>query len=491
MAGKKRRGRKPKNTNKPEDEQVHAKVAKIDEEKAGQSTARASDPITPPPPVAPEVLQHAVKTYLRSHGHSAGEEDDSESETELLMQERRRTFENGMQGSVDKESEDDAAGQGVGEDEDELSTGGEEEEANSDVDELKTDPPKLDPPAPTKKPEPLVQKKKKNSPLSLKFSVPVNGANMAFTVLSTISYAELLSHLADTMSIAPKNVRVGYRFSLQARSNPFNHLGDANHWLELVVAARRLQETSKSKKEFVVELKDLVLPAAKAGKGAKKAEKKRKRGDSDSEEDSVTGTGDEIDGKKVRSKKMSGPQWVAKLEQDNACVEHGGHGCLKYVTGHVLLTNQDLSTWAIFLQNGYVSTTTPPLKLKVGDHKMTRTTPAPPPPPAAPAPAVPPPYHTPAPQPRTRYEDVASSPGDEVEDVTLFPRISNWLQELDSGARGHDGHEFTQFAADFEREKYIRIVDLVDMRGTAAKLFVTLGYFLTKVRECRRDRTGL
>ena len=108
-----------------------------------------------------------------------------------------------------------------------------------------------------------------------------------------------------------------------------------------------------------------------------------------------------------------------------------------------------------------------------------------------------PPYQTPAQAPKARYEEMPSSdPVDEVEDVTLFPRIKNWLQSLDDGMRGHDGHTFAQFAADFEREKYIRIVDLVDMRigdlkhlvpemaqGTATKL---LAYAAKDVGSIRR-----
>lgn len=56
-----------------------------------------------------------------------------------------------------------------------------------------------------------------------------------------------------------------------------------------------------------------------------------------------------MDGKKVRSKKQSLPQWVVTLESDNACNEHGGHGCLNYQSRHVQLTKQDLSTWALFM----------------------------------------------------------------------------------------------------------------------------------------------
>ncbi|KAJ7028813.1 hypothetical protein C8F04DRAFT_1289458 [Mycena alexandri] len=81
--------------------------------------------------------------------------------------------------------------------------------------------------------------------------------------------------------------------------------------------------------------------------------------ESEDESDEVAGDG------KAKSKPLSGPQWVAKLQKDNACAEHGGDGCLKYTTGHVPLLKPDLSAWTIFLQNGYTSTTTPPPKLSI------------------------------------------------------------------------------------------------------------------------------
>jgi hypothetical protein len=104
-------------------------------------------------------------------------------------------------------------------------------------------------------------------------------------------------------------------------------------------------------------------------------------------------------------------------------------------------------------------------------------------------------YQTPAPPQKSRYNNIPNS--DPIEDVTLFPRITPWLQELDNGPRGHDGHDFSQFAAEFEWEKYMRVIDLMDLNvgrltalapemahGTASKL---LSYASQDV-ECIRHK---
>jgi hypothetical protein len=63
-----------------------------------------------------------------------------------------------------------------------------------------------------------------------------------------------------------------------------------------------------------------------------------------------------------------------------------------------------------------------------------------------------------------RHDDnlPSSDPPEEIEDVSQFPLISDWLQQLDNGPRGADGHHFSQFVSFFERHKYIRICDIAD-----------------------------
>jgi hypothetical protein len=56
----------------------------------------------------------------------------------------------------------------------------------------------------------------------------------------------------------------------------------------------------------------------------------------------------------------------------------------------------------------------------------------------------------------------SSDPPEEIEDVSQFSLISEWLQELDNGPHGADGHHFSQFVPFFQHHKYIRICDIAD-----------------------------
>jgi hypothetical protein len=106
---------------------------------------------------------------------------------------------------------------------------------------------------------------------------------------------------------------------------------------------------------------------------------------------------------------------------------------------------------------------------------------------------------------RSRYDDIPSSdpPEEFGEDVTLFPRLSQWLVELDESRRGADGHNFSQFVHAFEQEKYFRICDVADLsvadicgiingiaQGTASKLvaYAKQDTELIRKKEKRRGR---
>lgn len=82
-----------------------------------------------------------------------------------------------------------------------------------------------------------------------------------------------------------------------------------------------------------------------------------------------------------------------------------------------------------------------------------------------------------------QHDTPSSDPMEELEDASLFPRLNTWLQNLDNGPQGHDGHDFASFAPSFEAEKYVRVSDIETLtveeiltvcpgmaRGTATKL---------------------
>lgn len=65
--------------------------------------------------------------------------------------------------------------------------------------------------------------------------------------------------------------------------------------------------------------------------------------------------------------------------------------------------------------------------------------------------------------PQRHFDIPSSDPIEELEDPTLFPRIGAWLQELDAGVRGSDGHNFSQYADSFEGNKFTRIFQLEEL----------------------------
>lgn len=100
-----------------------------------------------------------------------------------------------------------------------------------------------------------------------------------------------------------------------------------------------------------------------------------------------------------------------------------------------------------------------------------------------------------------RNEMPSSDPVEPMEDVTLFPRLEQWLTDLDNSIQGRDGHNFASFAPDFLREKYMRISDLdgltmsdvlemcSDMaRGTAKKIIDNAARECKDIRKKERQR---
>ncbi|KAJ7024597.1 hypothetical protein C8F04DRAFT_1301928 [Mycena alexandri] len=497
---------KPRKTRKASPKLPKLRILPLKAPVAGpsQSPARkaptSSPEITPPPPLPPKVLAAAVVKYHNSKTRSDGiereddSEEDSESEMETLLNTKRAqpatVFSDGVEIDELEDEEDKEQDTPEGADNDEGSS--EEEKAATESDS--------------------------DDEYKLKFSVPFEGAVTSLFVSPTIEYKELVSQLADMISIPPKAFRVAYRFSTDIRSTPFSHLSNSDQLRELFTSARKAQATTKSRTEFVVEIKDLEEAAAKTK--AKGKDKKRKRNVSDSEDS------DDIDADKIKKKKTkSMPQWVAELEEANTCAEHPGHGCLKYETGHVQLGKTDLSTWAVFMSKGYPSKTEPPPRLQVGGDKIpaeakATTVAAPPVTPTLPQmPGLPPQnlpmfgypyaqwlYQMPPPAftpvNKGHPAEVLSSLPEIVEDARLFLRLTSWLETLDSDqSHGSNKHDFAQFASDFERERYIRVVDLKGLvtedlkrlipeiaQGTAAKILAYAKADIKAIRKQERKR---
>ncbi|KAH7880330.1 uncharacterized protein C8R40DRAFT_1165285 [Lentinula edodes] len=350
------------------------------------------------------------------------------------------------------------------------------------------------------------------------FSVPVDDANEEFT--TPISWADFEYAVANTLGIAPRQVRVAYRFSTTPQSDClFNHVRNEAQLRELIKDAKVAQKAYaksrvKTKKKFIVVLKRTGEQSEKPGKdkdgkGKVKTLKKRKRSDSSEEE--------EEEG--MKTKVLSQVQWIAKISEDNHCPDHN-RICLKSITSHPQLKSADIATWALMNVAGWTSTTTPPPKLKL-DFASKRK-------PAAPAPttaSIPPgyPYHSlmhygyaaygapgfmqPPASPFKhrshlgRDEMPSSDPIESTEDVTLFPRLEQWLADLDNSPHGLDNHDFASFSPDFLREKYMRISDLDGLtlnelleicggmaRGTAKKVVKCAARECKVIRKKEKQR---
>ena len=48
----------------------------------------------------------------------------------------------------------------------------------------------------------------------------------------------------------------------------------------------------------------------------------------------------------------------------------------------------------------------------------------------------------------------------ELEDLMLFPQIAAWLQELNAGPHGADGHNFAQYGEPLEQKMFKHIFQL-------------------------------
>jgi hypothetical protein len=63
--------------------------------------------------------------------------------------------------------------------------------------------------------------------------------------------------------------------------------------------------------------------------------------------------------------------------------------------------------------------------------------------------------------------DIPTSDGlDNFDDPDLYPRIVDWLQELDHGPRGADGHNFGQHALPLQTNMYLRVSQLEKLTKT-------------------------
>lgn len=101
--------------------------------------------------------------------------------------------------------------------------------------------------------------------VDIPFQIPHDGAVETVTLQSTITFKELLRTIARIMEVDREEVKVGYKFSTDARTKAVNHLNSASHLRELIddaIAHLRSLQTpagkSKRGKSFKVEIISLI-----------------------------------------------------------------------------------------------------------------------------------------------------------------------------------------------------------------------------------------
>ncbi|KAJ7214433.1 hypothetical protein GGX14DRAFT_392459 [Mycena pura] len=307
----------------------------------------------------------------------------------------------------------------------------------------------------------------------LQFSVPVRPNVVdTFKYKSDIDHATFFQTIADDMNVRRKELNLSYKFSTSLAKASAQDLSKPIHVYRLFNSAREeLREMKKTKSKANKTLKVLIFNYVADDEGKKGSDGKRK--------------GDGKKGGSTKTTDKKGPDYLRELEQLHQCRTHEGRKCVVAKNGeHIELSVSNLSLWSILLaEKVHDSHTKPPdvlnLPLETGTEAPHRTRRAPQPPPQGPAYPYPyfgppPPYShmyypppTPLPPPQAAHAPPARNDqaptGIRDDSPTLYPRIDEWLRELDDSAdRGQDGHHFSLYAQDLLDNKFVRLSQLAD-----------------------------
>ncbi|KAF7337736.1 hypothetical protein MSAN_02247200 [Mycena sanguinolenta] len=334
-------------------------------------------------------------------------------------------------------------------------------------------------------------------PTSVELLVPVDGAADTWDLDFDTDWDDFLDQISDMTGIRVCDLKLGYRLSTTGAKDPLRVLARKSH-LERLIADSKKELTHRSKmktqpkRDFHVVIGHLNAEEVKKGKGVeKKTGKEPKKGrsrrkapeDSDDDDDDAEGP-----------KKKSRAEYHRELEAARACEKHGGHCVVAENGEHVALSMQNLSLWSVLMAEGsHDSLLTPPVQLglniqsgsKAAAPSRRKQDPPPPPaqfpfpyPPYHHYPFFPPPGHGPypgaayppppplppvSPPPPPVQSKLRRTPSAEAyDDPTIYPKISEWLLDLDTSPRGEDGDQFRQYADAFANEGFKRIVELQD-----------------------------
>ncbi|KIJ35659.1 hypothetical protein M422DRAFT_51419 [Sphaerobolus stellatus SS14] len=322
----------------------------------------------------------------------------------------------------------------------------------------------------------------------MSFSVPIANKMVNIVEVSTsASWSDFQLTISNQMDIPSKQLCLGYHLGAEPKNSDTRVLNSHAQWLKLIerVRASHKEEEGKKGKKKKIATHDVYLidsrVSSKAKKGAKDSKKttesgsggKRKQRDNDSGSDNDNNR----DGNQGRAGKAAGSgdegetDWVLRLQAKFQCADHKGTCWPGQRKQHFHLTHANISLWAAMIQgkglqghgsaskqcgrlppqpthhgmNGPVAKTTVAAENYIGyPHPYSI-------PPPGYFPYQYPPMMTPSRSHHTRErssspairDTLLSSEANELDDPGLFPLITDWLQGLEAGTYGKDGHSFT------------------------------------------------
>ncbi|EMD30737.1 hypothetical protein CERSUDRAFT_127747 [Gelatoporia subvermispora B] len=307
----------------------------------------------------------------------------------------------------------------------------------------------------------------------LPFEVPVGQFVDTISVRSNMSWTRLQLDLADKMDLPYNGLTLGYKFSSDRQSQRPRLLDTASHFLALISNARQQLEGNGKRKRLVISIINLTeSPAETKSKGGKNISsnskpKNPKKRISEPQCD---------ENHEVQTSK-TGPQFVPELQARYKCAEHAAWCWIRPDNTHRRLKIPDLSLWAQYISMDRATIEEPPSEIRVNDDAG----PAPPRGRAGPRghempinpyfpnglPSGYPPMFMPFPMFNTNPQYIPpamppSSPVTGHDNPTQFPRIDDWLHELDTSERGADGQNYAYWAPSFTQNGFVRIHELAN-----------------------------
>ncbi|KAK7034388.1 hypothetical protein R3P38DRAFT_2772451 [Favolaschia claudopus] len=314
--------------------------------------------------------------------------------------------------------------------------------------------------------------------ITLKFIVPVGAASDTTKLSSTTSYDDCMQKIADTMDIRKSKLQIAYKLSSWKKADKPRILNTEQHLQELFSAARAeiiARSNKKSRKTDAIEI-TIVDNTPKETKEtvAKTTTKKGKK-----KQVTSVGTDDEQD---CDEKAKTAAEWLVDLEEARYCEKHSAHCVVASNGDHIKLSFQGVHTslsqapkvLGLPTEAGYEAPAPSRAKLSQPQNAPPQAYPPYPPYPPYPYAYYPPPPHHPHPPPAHLPEQPPRQPSprkavppvviDEtvLDDPTLYPKIDDWLLDLDTSPRGEDGQNFRQYAAAFREHGILRVIQLAE-----------------------------